>query len=87
MILPGGPGVRVDTHIYGQYLVPPFYDSLLAKLIVHAETRPAALARLRRALDEFVIEGIKTNIDFFKRLTKNAEYVAGKMDTHLVERM
>ena len=85
--MPGGLGVRVDSHIYNQYVVPPFYDSLLAKLIVHAENRPAALARLRRALDEFVIEGIKTNIDFFKRLTQNAEYVAGKMDTHLVERM
>jgi acetyl-CoA carboxylase biotin carboxylase subunit len=85
--MPGGLGVRIDTHIYNQYVVPPFYDSLLAKLIVHAETRPAALARLRRALDEFVVEGIKTNIDFFKRLTQNAEYVAGKMDTHLVERM
>src|SRR6185295_6383725 len=84
---PGGLGVRVDSHIYNQYVVPPFYDSLLAKLIVHAENRPAALARLRRALDEFVVEGIKTNIDFFKRLTQNAEYVAGKMDTHLVERM
>jgi len=84
---PGGLGVRVDSHIYNQYVVPPFYDSLLAKLIVHAETRPAALARLRRALDEFVIEGIKTNIDFFKRLAVNPEYVAGKMDTHLVERM
>jgi len=84
---PGGLGVRVDTHIYNQYVVPPFYDSLLAKLIVHAENRPAALARLRRALDEFVVEGIKTNIDFFRRLTQNAEYVAGKMDTHLVERM
>jgi acetyl-CoA carboxylase biotin carboxylase subunit len=84
---PGGLGVRVDTHIYNQYIVPPFYDSLLAKLIVHAENRPAALARLRRALDEFVVEGIKTNIPFFRRLTENAEYVAGKMDTHLVERM
>jgi acetyl-CoA carboxylase biotin carboxylase subunit len=68
-------------------VVPPFYDSLLAKLIVHAENRPAALARLRRALDEFVIEGIKTNIDFFRRLTQNPEYVSGKVDTHLVERM
>ena len=85
--LPGGLGVRVDSHIYNQYVVPPFYDSLLAKLIVHAETRPAALARLRRALDEFVIEGCKTNIDFFRRLPTNPEYVAGKMDTHLVERM
>ena len=85
--LPGGIGVRVDTHIYNQYLVPPFYDSLLAKLIVRAENRPAALARLRRALAEFVVEGCKTNIDFFRRLLANAEYVAGKMDTHLVERM
>jgi acetyl-CoA carboxylase, biotin carboxylase subunit len=84
---PGGLGVRVDSHIYNQYLVPPFYDSLLAKLIVHAENRPAALARLRRALDEFVVEGCKTNLDFFRRLTVNPEYVAGKMDTHLVERM
>jgi acetyl-CoA carboxylase biotin carboxylase subunit len=85
--LPGGLGVRVDTHIYNQYLVPPFYDSLLAKLIVRAETRPAALARMRRALAEFVIEGCKTNLDFFRRLLANAEFVAGKMDTHLVERM
>ena len=57
--LPGGLGVRVDSHIYNQYVVPPFYDSLLAKLIVHAENRPAALARLRRALDEFVVEGMQ----------------------------
>ena len=85
--LPGGIGVRVDTHIYNQYLVPPFYDSLLAKLIVRAENRPAALARLRRALAEFVVEGCKTNLDFFRRLLANAEYVAGKMDTHLIERM
>jgi len=81
--LPGGIGVRVDTHIYNQYLVPPFYDSLLAKLIVRAD----ALARLRRALAEFVVEGCKTNLDFFRRLLGNAEYVAGKMDTHLIERM
>ncbi|HVY39055.1 MAG TPA: acetyl-CoA carboxylase biotin carboxylase subunit [Polyangia bacterium] len=85
--LPGGLGVRIDTHIYNQYLVPPFYDSLLAKLIVRAENRPAALARLRRALAEFVVEGCKTNLDFFRRLLANPEYVAGKMDTHLVERM
>jgi len=85
--LPGGLGVRVDTHIYNQYLVPPFYDSLLAKLIVRAENRPAALARMRRALAEFVVEGCKTNLDFFRRLLANPDYVAGKMDTHLVERM
>jgi acetyl-CoA carboxylase biotin carboxylase subunit len=85
--LPGGLGVRVDTHIYSQYVVPPNYDSLLAKLIVRAESRPAALARLRRALHEFVIEGCRTNLDFYRRLLGNADYIAGRMDTHLVERM
>ena len=57
--LPGGLGVRIDTHIYTRCVVPPYYDSLLAKLMVHAENRPAALARLRRALDEFVVEGVQ----------------------------
>jgi acetyl-CoA carboxylase biotin carboxylase subunit len=85
--LPGGLGVRVDTHIYQQYVVPSHYDSLLAKLIVHAENRPAALARLRRALAEFVVEGCKTNLDFHRRLLGNADFVAGRMDTHLIERM
>jgi acetyl-CoA carboxylase, biotin carboxylase subunit len=85
--LPGGLGVRVDTHIYSGYVVSSHYDSLLAKLIVRAENRPAALARMRRALAEFVVEGCKTNLDFHRRLLSNAEYVAGKMDTHLTERM
>jgi acetyl-CoA carboxylase biotin carboxylase subunit len=85
--LPGGLGVRVDTHIYQQYTVPSHYDSLLAKLIVHAEDRPAALARLRRALAEFVIEGCKSNLDFHRRLLANADFIAGRLDTHLVERM
>ncbi|HVX95862.1 MAG TPA: acetyl-CoA carboxylase biotin carboxylase subunit [Polyangia bacterium] len=85
--LPGGLGVRVDTHIYSGYTVPSYYDSLLAKLIVRAENRPACLARLRRALAEFVVEGCKTNLDFHRRLLANADYVAGRMDTHLTERM
>ena len=85
--LPGGLGVRVDTHIYTNYVVPPYYDSLLAKLIVRAENRPAALARMRRALAEFVVEGCKTNLDFHRRLLANADFVSGRMDTHLVERM
>jgi acetyl-CoA carboxylase biotin carboxylase subunit len=85
--LPGGLGVRVDTHIYQQYVVPSHYDSLLAKLIVHAENRPAALARLRRALAEFVVEGCKTNLDFHRRLLANADFIAGRMDTRLIERM
>jgi acetyl-CoA carboxylase biotin carboxylase subunit len=85
--LPGGLGVRVDTHIYQQYVVPPHYDSLLAKLIVTAENRPAALARLRRALAEFVVEGCKTNLDFHRRLLANSDFIAGRMDTRLIERM
>jgi len=85
--LPGGLGVRLDTHIYQGYVVPPSYDSLLAKLIVHAENRPAALARLRRAVAEFVVEGIKTNLDFYRRLLAYPDFVEGRMDTHLIERM
>ena len=85
--LPGGLGVRVDTHIYSNYVVPPHYDSLLAKLIVRAENRPNALSRLRRALSEFVVEGCKTNLDFHRRLMANADFVAGRLDTHLVERL
>jgi acetyl-CoA carboxylase biotin carboxylase subunit len=85
--LPGGLGVRVDTHVYQQYVVPSYYDSLLAKLIVHAENRPAALARTRRALAEFVVEGCKTNLDFHRRLLANADFIAGRLDTHLIERM
>ena len=85
--LPGGLGVRVDTHIYRATSCRRNYDSLLAKLIVHAEDRPACLARLRRALDEFVVEGFKTNLDFHRRLLANADFIAGKMDTHLTERM
>ena len=84
---PGGLGVRLDTHIYAGYRVPPHYDSLLAKLIVHAETRPVALARTRRALDEFVVEGCKTNIDFHRRMLSHPDFVAGRLDTHLVERL
>ena len=85
--LPGGLGVRIDTHIYTNYVVPPHYDSLLAKLIVRAENRPAALARMRSALAEFVVEGCKTNLDFHRRLLSNADFVSGRMDTHLIERM
>ncbi len=85
--LPGGFGVRVDTHIYEEYRVPPHYDSLLAKLIVHAENRGAAIARLRRALDEFVIEGIMTNLDLHRRLVRHPDFVGGNLDTHLVERV
>ncbi len=85
--LPGGFGVRVDTHIYEGYVVPPHYDSLLAKLIVHDNTREAALRRARRCLDEFVIEGVRTNIPFHKRLLADRRFLAGEFDTGFVARM
>jgi acetyl-CoA carboxylase biotin carboxylase subunit len=85
--LPGGLGVRVDTHIYDGYVVPPNYDSLLAKLIVHDESRPAAVARARRCLDEFVVEGVRTNIAFHKRILDDAEFRSGQFDTGFVARL
>ncbi|MBW2465203.1 MAG: acetyl-CoA carboxylase biotin carboxylase subunit, partial [Deltaproteobacteria bacterium] len=84
--LPGGFGVRVDTHIYEGYFVPPNYDSLLAKLIVRDNDRPRALRRLRRCLDEFVIEGIKTNIPFHRRLVEDDLFQQGRFDTGFVGR-
>jgi acetyl-CoA carboxylase, biotin carboxylase subunit len=87
LCLPGGPGVRVDTHIYGGYEVPHYYDSLLAKLIVRASDRPAAIARMRRALREFSVRGVKTTAPFQFRILDNAEFRAGSYDTGLVERM
>jgi acetyl-CoA carboxylase biotin carboxylase subunit len=85
--VPGGLGVRVDTHIYEGYVVPPYYDSLLAKLIVHDDNRDAAVARARRCLDEFVIEGVKTNIAFHRRLIGHQEFREGELDTGLVARL
>jgi acetyl-CoA carboxylase biotin carboxylase subunit len=85
--VPGGLGVRVDTHIYEGYVVPPHYDSLLAKLIVHDDTRADALRRARRCLDEFVIEGPRTNIPFHRRLLNHPDFAAGKFDTGFVARV
>ncbi len=85
--IPGGLGVRVDTHIYEGYVVPPHYDSLLAKLIVHDTDRQAAINRALRCLDEFVIEGIHTNIAFHKGILNHPEYRAGKVDTGFVARL
>jgi acetyl-CoA carboxylase biotin carboxylase subunit len=87
LTLPAGPGVRVDTMLYPGYIVPPYYDSLLAKIIVHAETRDLALARLRRALDEFEIEGVATTAPLHKRLSRLAEVQAGRIDTGFLERL
>jgi acetyl-CoA carboxylase, biotin carboxylase subunit len=83
---PGGPGVRVDTHAYAGYIVPPNYDSLIGKLIVHGNTRDEAMARTRIALESFVIEGIQTTIPFLLELLQDEDVKAGRMDTKLVER-
>ena len=84
---PGGAGVRVDSGVYGGWRVPSDYDSLVAKLIVHAKTRPDAIARMRRALDEFIIVGIRTNIELHKALLQDEEVIAGEMTTRTIERV
>ena len=76
-----GHGVRVDTHVYAGYSVPPFYDSMIAKLIVRAQTREEAITKMERALDEFIIEGIKTTIPFHKKLMKDEKFRNGNFDT------
>ena len=83
---PGGPGVRVDTHAYAGYRVPPYYDSLIAKLIVYGNTRSEAIARGRLALDSFIIEGIHTTIPFLLELIQTDEFVSGQFDTKFLER-
>jgi len=85
--LPGGLGVRLDTHLYEGYRVPPNYDSLIAKLIVHDQTRERALARARRCLDEIVIEGPRTNIPFLRRILEHPDFARGEFDTGFVGRM
>ena len=85
--LPGGPGVRVDTHLYAGYEVPPYYDSLLAKLVVWGETREIALARSRRALAEFQVGGIKTNLPFHRGIIDNAAFLEGAVSTNLLDRV
>ena len=84
---PGGLGVRVDSFVYDQYTVLPHYDSLIAKLIVHAETREDAIKRMARALDEYIIEGIKTTIPFHKRIMANKAFIEGDIDTRFIEKM
>jgi len=83
---PGGLGVRVDSAVYDQYTVLPHYDSMIAKLIVHADTREEAIKRMARALDEYIIEGIKTTIPFHQRIMINKEFIEGLVDTGFLER-
>jgi acetyl-CoA carboxylase, biotin carboxylase subunit len=82
---PSGPGVRVDSHLFAGYEVPPHYDSLLAKVIVWAETRDEAIARMQRALDEFILEGLTTTIPFLQRLLKHEEFVRGNIYTRFLQ--
>ncbi len=83
--MPGGHGVRLDTHVYGGYVIPPNYDSMIAKLITTAQTREEAINKMRRALDEFVIEGIKTTIPFHRQLMDHPDYLAGNYTTKFME--
>ena len=83
---PGGPGVRVDTHVYSGYRVPPYYDSLLAKLVVWGNTRQEAVARGREALDSFVVEGIFTTIGYLSNITQDKAFQEGSVDTSFVDR-
>ncbi|HHB91986.1 MAG TPA: acetyl-CoA carboxylase biotin carboxylase subunit [Thioploca sp.] len=83
---PGGPGVRVDTHIYSGYRVPPYYDSMIGKLITHSDSRDSAMARMRIALDEIIIDGIKTNVPLHKNLLTDAMFLAGGVNIHYLEK-
>jgi acetyl-CoA carboxylase biotin carboxylase subunit len=82
---PGGHGVRVDTHVYAGYMIPPNYDSMIAKLITTAQTREEAINKMKRALDEFVIEGVKTTIPFHRQLMDHPDYIAGNYTTKFME--
>lgn len=82
---PGGPGIRIDSHIYHNYFVPPYYDSLIAKVITHGATRDQAIARMRIALSEMVVEGIKTNIPLHQQLLQDKAFVAGGTSIHYLE--
>ena len=83
--IPGGHGIRVDTHVYSGYTIPSNYDSMIAKLITTAQTREEAIAKMKRALDEFYIEGIKTTIPFHRQLMDDPDFVAGNYTTKFME--
>jgi acetyl-CoA carboxylase biotin carboxylase subunit len=84
--LPGGPGVRVDSFAHAECTVSPYYDSMIAKIIVHGRDRREAIARMKRCLDLTVVEGIKTNIPLHKRILDEPDFVAGRIDTRFMER-
>jgi acetyl-CoA carboxylase, biotin carboxylase subunit len=83
--VPGGPGIRVDSHVYADYFVPPHYDSLIAKVIAHGDTREQAFARMRTALSEMVVEGIQTNVSLHQELMNDAAFIRGGTSIHFLE--
>jgi acetyl-CoA carboxylase biotin carboxylase subunit len=83
---PGGPGIRIDSHLYSGYSVPPNYDSMVAKLIAHGESRESAIQRMRNALSELVVEGIKTNTALHQEILNHSAFRAGGLDIHYLER-
>jgi acetyl-CoA carboxylase biotin carboxylase subunit len=83
---PGGPGIRVESHIYSGYRVPPYYDSMIGKIIAHGNDRPTAIARMKNALAEIVIEGIKTNVPLHQEIFQHAAFQAGGTDIHYLEK-
>ncbi|MBQ9335313.1 MAG: acetyl-CoA carboxylase biotin carboxylase subunit [Alphaproteobacteria bacterium] len=85
LYFPGGKGVRIDSHIYRDYIVPPYYDSLIAKIIVHSKTREECLSKAKRALDELVIEGVETTADLHRKLIRNKDIMSGDFDIHWLE--
>ncbi|MFH0921998.1 MAG: acetyl-CoA carboxylase biotin carboxylase subunit [Fibrobacterota bacterium] len=82
---PGGPGVRIDKHVYAGYVIPPYYDSMIAKLICHGRNRDEAASRMRRALDEFIVEGVKTTIPLHKKILNTHEFRSGHFSTRFLE--
>ena len=84
--LPGGNGVRVDTAVYTGYKIPPVYDSMIAKIIVHAENRESAIAKMKVALEECVIDGVETNIDFLYQILENEKFQTGNFDTSFIKK-
>ena len=86
LYVPGGPGVRIDSAMYAGYTIPPYYDSMIAKLIVHAPTRQEAIHKMRWALAEFLVEGVDTNIDFQLNLLKDKEFESAEYDNGFLSR-
>ena len=87
MLFRSGFGVRVDSHVYQGYTIPPYYDSMIGKLIVHGNDRAEAIDRMAQALEEFVIEGVKTTIPFHQKVMQHPAFREGDIDTHFLERM